>query len=949
MIRKETDMLIPIHSPARGKLRVIGLASGSGNTLWKALEMQRQMEDMPEGCPFEIVGIFTDNPAAKCVSTARELGIPCKSVDIRQFYAKRGKPIKDREVRREYDQQILDAVRGWGAELILLAGYVWATTDQLLSEYTVINVHPADLRAMKDGRRAYAGANGVGRTLKAREPAIAATSHLATSQLDGGPLLMVSESVPIDYGICEKEMLERRCLKLVNEQNRLVGARTLLEIAQGNYAMDESGAFYFKGEAIPQGVKIDRWCENQPLFLRHTRKLLYPDSVAVIGASQKTSIGNAVVRNLLRDQFPGPIYAVNTRGEDVDGAPGYRNILDIPGPVDLAILTVPSGAVLEVAEACGQKGVSALICITAGFGELGGEGVAVQKALLGIVHKYNMRMIGPNCMGLLNSSAHLNANMLANAIVPGNVALVTQSGAIGASMLDYAESLGIGFSSIVSLGNQADVTVCDLLPFLEEDANTRVILMYLESIPEPVRFWQYASGMKTPIVLLKSGVTAAGAAAAGSHTGSLTGNDAIVGALIEKAGVIRAESLEDCFLHAVALSHMGTLKGRRVLLLTNAGGPGILISDRLNQEGFEMPRPSAELRERLSAVLLKKASTNNPVDVVAPAPPEHYAAAAQAVMESGEYDAMILCCIPPATVDTGAIAYALIPLLQSAPIPVVTNFFGPTLGAGGRRELLAAGIPVSEYPEQTVDMLRALLPREAYAGGEETGVPGQTVRRARALLADVKPGEYVPAERVYELLHLFGIPAAGCRLLVDPAQVDELTLQYPVAAKIEHPEIVHKSDVGGVRTDIEDAAGLKKTVAAFLEKFQGARGVLVQEMVPAGLELIVGAVGDKCAGQAVMVGLGGVWVEVIRDVKFGYLPLNRRGAAHMTSRLKIDKLLAGFRGAEGVEKEKLYDLLERTSAMALALPEIAEMDMNPVLYDAVRKRFVAVDARMRKA
>lgn len=943
-------MLTPIHSPAQGKLRVLGYASGSGDTLWKAFEMQREMEATPHGAPFEIVGVFCDNPVSKCAEKAKAYGVPFRSVDIRAFYAERGAPLKDRTVRAEYDRDSLALVRPLGADAILLAGYVWATTDAVLDEYLVINVHPGDLSVMRDGKRAFAGANGVGKALQAGEAALASSSHLATKQIDGGPLLMISESVPVDYALHDdNEARFRHYLKLVNEQSRLIGARTLLEIAQGNFAADEAGAVYYNGEPAPLGHRITEWSQDIPHYLRKTEKLLYPDSVAVIGASRKPGIGRAVIQNLLRDRFPGRVYAVNVRGESVDGAEGFASVLDIPGSVDLAILTVPSGAVPEVAQACGQKGVSALICITAGFKETGAAGAAAERALMDIVNRYNMRMIGPNCMGLLNAGAHLSANMLTNEIIQGNVAMITQSGAIGASMLDYAGTLGIGFSAIISLGNQADVTVCDLLPFLEADAHTRVIVLYLETILEPVRLWQYAARMRKPIILLKSGATAAGATAATSHTGSLAGNDSIAQALIEKAGILRVDTLEDCFMSTVALSQMPRFTGNRVCLLTNAGGPGILIADAASRQGFDMPQPSEGLRAQLAAGLMKEASTGNPIDVVAPAPPEHYVHAAKAVIASGEYDALLVCCVPPATVDTEQVARALAPVLKASPLPVIANFFGPTLCDAARDVLRRARIPVSEYPEQTATMLASLRMRTASPGGNDERPPRAQVTMARQLLSKADPGAYLAAEDAYGLLELFGIRCARNATVASPEAAEGLSLEYPVVAKIDHPDIIHKSDVGGVVLGIEDAPALRKVTGALMEKFPGANGVFVQEMVPAGLELIVGSAGDSRLGQAVMVGLGGVWVEVMKDVRFAYLPLTRHQAEEMVQGLRCAPLLRGYRGKPGVNLDALVGLLMRVGAMLLALPEIGELDMNPILYDARRDAWIAADARIRRA
>ncbi|MDR0708547.1 MAG: CoA-binding protein, partial [Spirochaetaceae bacterium] len=448
-------MTTPIHNPATGKLRVIGFVSGSGDTLWRAYELQKEIEDSPAGrlgeCPFEIVGVFSSKGDAKALATAEKLGVPSAAIDIKEYYAQRGRPLSDRELRREYDTEALCLIRPMKGDAILLAGYVWATTEALLDEYLVINVHPADLTILKDGKRAYAGGNGVGAALAAREPSLASSSHLATKEVDGGPLLLVSERIPVDYSLHNDEQERmRHYLGLVNEQSRRVGARTLLELALGNFARDDAGAVYYQGKAVPQGFRIECWEDNQPRFRRETARLLYPESVAVIGASGKPGIGRSVVENVLRDGFGGKVYAVNVRGEDVLSAGGYTSIGAIEGPVDLAVIATPGATVLELAEACGRKGVRAIICISAGFKEIGEEGAAAQEQLTAILDRYNMRLIGPNCMGLMSVKASLNATILAGHIAQGNVALVTQSGSIGAAMLDYSEELGIGFSSIVS-------------------------------------------------------------------------------------------------------------------------------------------------------------------------------------------------------------------------------------------------------------------------------------------------------------------------------------------------------------------------------------------------------------------------------------------------------------------------------------------------------------------
>jgi len=942
--------LIPLHSPAKGKFRVIGYASGSGDTLWRAYERQLSMADQPDGCPYEIVAVFVNNEGAKCIKKAEEYGLPCVVLDIKKFYAERGKPLKDRDVREEFDRRALELLEPYQADALILAGYVWATTDCLLDRYLVINVHPGDLSVVRDGHRIYAGADGVKSALKDGAPYLRSSSHLANQELDAGPLLMLSEKIPVEYPLPEDfEAVKRHYLGLVNEENRKVGSRTLLEVALGNFAADAQGRLYYKGQLAPRGLEVENWAEDRPIYERKTELLLNPRAVAVIGASSKGGLGQAVVKNLLADKFEGPVYAVNVKGEDVLGAKGYSSILDIPGQVDLAVVTVPSKAALQVADECGRKGVSAVICITAGFKEVGGEGVENEKKLRAVINRYNMRMVGPNCMGLVNTAANLNATMLTNRIRKGHVALITQSGALGAALLDSADDMRLGFSVIASLGNQMDINAADLLPLLEADPETKVIIFYLEGILDPVRFCQTAARMKTPILLLKSGKTAFGASAASSHTGSLAGNDSVVEALVNKAGILRMNSVEDCCLAAVALSGMPQIEGKRIGLLTNAGGPGILISDALFEAGFEMPPVPEEVQKALAPQLLAEASLKNPVDLVAAAKPEHYGLAAKAMMESGVYDALLLCCVPPATIETGDVAKGFYEGVKESKVkmPILSTFFGPTLGHGGREYMKDVGIPTYEFPEDVVPGLKSLVAPKKYPQGDYQRLPADKLITAQKIVREAVRGAYLPMGQALALLDCFGIQALKSGLVKSEAEVAALGLRYPVVAKIDHPEIVHKSDVGGVKIGLADEAALKATVAEFLKKFAGATGVLVQEMAPKGVELIVGSSRDAEMGSTVMVGLGGTWVEVFGDVAFGYPPLSSELTMDMMKSLKCWPLLAGYRGEKGVNPEALTRTLINVGNMLLTLPEIEELDLNPVIYDQGLDAFVAVDVRIK--
>ena len=943
-------MIAPLYTPNVGKMRVVALVSGSGNSLWATLDLQEEMEKTPEGCPFEIVGLFSSNKKATALDVAEKRGIPCQCLDIQEFCAQMGIPIGDMEGRSRYDQEILKRIESWRADILLLSGYVYLVTGRILSQYPVVGVHPADLTHRDEqGRRLLAGTDSIRAALSMKRPSLRATSYLANHLADEGPVLFLSQEVPVDYSsnqVLEKEYYTY--LTKVNQQGAQTAARTILEIAQGNIGLDDNQRAYFRRKAIPDGVPIRSWQENIPLFRREIKALLAPRSVAVLGASQKFGIGRSIVENLLASNPDGLIYAVNTRGEDVGKAKGYQKVGDIPGPLDMAVLAVPSSAAVALAEECGQKGVKVLVCITAGFREVGGEGIEREHKLMEIVNRYNMRMIGPNCMGLCCSRSNLDATIITGAIPQGSVALVTQSGAIGAALLDSASHLNIGFSAIISLGNQPDVNACDVLPLLEEDPNTKVILLYMEGILEADRLLRILQKMTKPVLVIKSGRTAAGANATSSHTGSLAGDDSITQAYLEKAGVIRMTSLEEAFLTVSVLSRVPQVEGNRVGVITNAGGPGSLIVDALSERGFVLPQLSLQEQEALRKQLLKEASVQNPIDLVAPAAPCHYGAALQALLDSGRYDALVFCCVPPATVDTRQVAQAAIPILKKARIPYVTAFFGPTISEGGRAAMKEAGLPVLEYPEQTAWVLSKMRKRSPQPI-PQVSRRAATLLQAKEILSKTPAGAYLPSEDAYRLLDCFGIQHAQSKVVTCWEELDRLSLCYPVVAKIEHPQILHKSDVGGVVTGIQGKEELRKTVTALLNRFPGATGVLVQEMLPAGTEIIIGSIADGVCGSAVMVGAGGVLVEIMEDVKFLYPPFDHQTARDAILSLRVSRLLNGYRGRPKADLDRLAQLLTQVGDMLAMLPQLAELDLNPVLYDHRRNAFLPVDIRIRKA
>jgi len=944
-------MLKHIHNPINGKMKVMGYCSGSGNTLWKVLELQKEMEGTFEGCPFEVVGIFSDNPNSKAVETAINENIPYKSIDIKEYYKNAGAPLKDRAIRAKYDAEAYELIRELNADIIILSGYVWAITDIIIDNYLVINVHPGDLSVMKDGKRLLAGHNGIQETFDANMDYICSASHIVNNNIDAGPILVISEKIPVDYTIHENiEGRFAHYLKLANNQSRMVGARTILEIALGNFKADKDCRVYYKNNPAPQGLRINNWNENIPIYKRDTQMLTNPKSIAVIGASNKPGIGFSILKNLVDVNFNGKLYAVNSKGEDVLNCEGYTSILDINDSIDMAVISIPSSSVLQVSEECGKKSVKAVICISAGFSEIGDEGKQKEEQLLEIINKYNMRMIGPNCMGIANTAPNtlLNSTILSVSPPKGNIAFITQSGSMGASMIDFAKQLGIGFSVITSLGNQADVDVCDLIPVLQQDTNTKVILLYLESIKNPSRFINVMKKTTKPVVILKSGTSDAGARAASSHTGSLAGNDNITDAFLKKTNVIRVETLEDAFLLASTLSKTNFLKGNKIGILTNAGGPGILLADSLNKYGFEIPGLNEEIKAGLKLMLLPEAALNNPIDVVAPAPAEHYLHAAKAMISSNQYDGFIINCVPPASVDTGNIARTLMPILKASDIPVLSCFIGPTLGLAAKNVMLKEGIQEFDYPEQLSRIMSYMRQPESSEDEKiEIDLKRSDVRLSGNIIDKYTDGGYMSVSDCLRLLAGYGISTIKSGYIKKPSDIENLNLSYPVVAKIDHKNIMHKSDVGGVRMNIESKDQLSDLFHEWYAKFAGLEGIFVQEQLSNGTELIIGGLYDESLGHSMIVGLGGVLVEILKDVSFGHIPVSSKDINRMIYSLKSSKLLYGYRGDKGVNIDDLKDILMKVNQMLVNHPEIEELDINPLIYDKEKNKFAAVDCRIK--
>ncbi len=690
--------------------------------------------------------------------------------------------------------------------------------------------------------------------------------------------------------------------------------------------------------------------------------ILRPRRVAVIGASRTpNTIGHEIVSNLIDYGFTGTVFPVNPQADAIRSLKAYPRIGAVPDKVDMAVITVPKQHVLAVAEECGQAGVQGLTVISAGFREVGGEGAERERQLMEIVRRHGMRMVGPNCMGVLNADPAVAMNATFAPSMPpfGRAAFVSQSGAMGLSVLDYAKEYGIGISQFVSMGNKPDVSGNDLLLQWENDPAVGLILMYVENFGNPRKFLEIARRLTRtkPIIVVKSGRSKVGARAASSHTGALAASDALVDAMLTQAGVMRAESVEELFDLAMAFSGGRMPRSRRTAVVTNSGGPGILAADALERVQMELPELAPETVARLKPLFPEEASLRNPLDMIASATPPGYRAALAALLDDPAVDSALAIFVPPLGIRQADVAEAIATVAGDHPEkPVLAVLMGREGLPQGKAELHEVGVPAYIFPESAARALSALCRQREWAERPVEAPEEFVVDRegAARLIAGARAAGQARLGEVesLELLRAYGIPtaAAGLARTADDAVALAARSGGAVAMKIVAPEIIHKTDVGGVKVDVRGAEAVR---AAFDDIVTSARravpgatihGVLVQEMVTGGRELIAGITRDPSFGALVMCGLGGIFVEVLRDVQFRVAPISRRDAADMLGGLRGHRLLDALRGAPPANRRALEDVLLRLSRLAGDFPEIAELDVNPLL--AFPDRSVAVDGRV---
>jgi acetyltransferase len=696
--------------------------------------------------------------------------------------------------------------------------------------------------------------------------------------------------------------------------------------------------------------------------------ILNPKSIAVVGASRREgSIGREILHQLIEFDFHGKLFPVNPKADFIHSIMAFPTVSSIPDPVDLAIIVVPRGDVLSVVDDCGAKGVKGLVVITAGFSETGEEGKRFETQLGERVRQYGMRMIGPNCMGVINTAptVRMDATFAPTLPLTGRIAFMSQSGALGIAILNIARQVDIGFSFFVSLGNKTNVSGNDLLQYWEDDPQTDLILMYLESFGNAKRFMQICRRIskRKPLVVVKSGRTEAGARAATSHTGALAarqGLDLATDALLEQSGVIRVNTMEELFDMAMAFSKNPLPRGNRLGILTNAGGPAIMATDAASAHGLKMAEFSERTRNALRRLLPPEASVQNPVDMTGKSDRSKYEACARILLEDDGIDMLLVVYVPLMLINAMDIIQSLEQVRRQFPKPVVavmmaTDTFFTELNRDHPNHMA-----LYVFPESAVNALAALDRYRLWREKPVGELKHFEVRRGAAedLIQEVRQHgrEQMTAEESLRLVGYYGIPVVES---VPAATLEELEriarkLRYPVVLKAVAPDLIHKMDVGGVQVDIRDpeellAAAQKMTdsVARHRGETAGGLGFIVQEYVRGGREVIVGITHDSNYGPVVMFGLGGIYVEMMKDVVFRVPPLTDLEAHDMIRQIRGYNLLRGVRGETPVDFDGLAEILQRFSQLAEDMPEVAEIEINPLLTFPRAADFRAVDARVR--
>lgn len=684
-----------------------------------------------------------------------------------------------------------------------------------------------------------------------------------------------------------------------------------------------------------------------------------PRGVAIVGAStDPMKLGYGVARNLIQSQYKGAVHLVNPKGGTIMGRAVSTSIAEVPDPVDLAVLIVPAAAMPSALADCGARGIRAAIIMAGGFREIGPAGAALEDEVLRIARANGIRILGPNCIGLLDTHYPLDTTFLPPPLpARGDIGFLSHSGAFCAAIIDWSRQQGFSFSRLVSLGNQTDITETDLLALMAADEHTRVLAMYIESLPDGKRFIEEARKVtkQKPIVALKVGRSASGQRAAASHTGALAGADEAYASAFRKSGVLRADSAEQLFEWSRALAWLPLPTGRRMAVLTNAGGPGVMSADFIESHGMSLAEISNETREKLRAILPPAASLMNPIDMLSNASPHEYATSLQILLDDPSVDGVLLVLPPPPMYSTESVADALIPIISNSKKPVTVALMGSNLVREAWRRFNAARIPTYDFPERAASALSCLVHRAEYLRElESDSTPASTLDHAAIhSLLDGKPASWLDPEAADRLLTAARIPTAPVKLARTANEAASLAreLGFPLVLKIASPDILHKSDVGGIFLGLKSAEEVSESFdlatrrAKEAKPFARIEGCHLQRMIGSGQEVILGSTRDAQFGPLIMFGSGGIDVEGLKDVAFHLAPLTVREADALIDSVWAGRKLAGWRSIPPADRAAVREAVMNLSELVYHHPEIAEIEINPLR--VLEKGAVAVDVRIR--
>ncbi|MCL5069323.1 MAG: acetate--CoA ligase family protein [Actinobacteria bacterium] len=689
-----------------------------------------------------------------------------------------------------------------------------------------------------------------------------------------------------------------------------------------------------------------------------------PKSVAVIGAAREESkVGHTIVDNILNSGYPGKILLINPNANEIHGIKCYKSVLDVEENIDLAIMVIPNKFILQVLEDCSKKKTKFAIIISAGFKETGIEGALLEKQLIEKARKFAIRILGPNCLGMIDFNCPINGSFSPNTPDKGVIGFISQSGALGTAVLDWAKTNGIGLSKFVSMGNKADINEIDLFEDWLNDKNTNVITAYLEGVTNGKEFMRVCNKVtkKKPIIIVKSGNTNAGAKAVSSHTGTLAGSTRAYDAAFRQTGVIRAKTIKDLFNFAIAFAHQPIPKGNRIVIITNAGGPGIMASDACEENKMQLAKIDTQTVEILKTILPSSANFYNPVDVLGDALADRYGKTFEIILKDKNVDAIIVLLTPQAMTQELETAKALIKAIKESgrEIPVITSFMGGSEVKEGVDYLNKNGIPNFTIPEEAVPTLRAMIDQGNWMAKKEDSKKIFKADREKVkniFEKSIKEGRLELGEMESRgVLEAYGIRvpiAKVARDLKEAKEVVKLT-GYPVVLKIDSPDILHKTDVGGIKIGIKNYKELEESfegIISNVKKYMPSakiNGISIQEMIESKKETIIGINKDSQFGPMIMFGLGGIYVEILKDVSFRIAPISLTDAREMVEEIKTIKLLKGVRGEKPSDIESIVEVLLKISQLVTDFPDIIEMDINPLFVKEEGKGSIAGDVRIR--